>query len=204
MSDLDPESDQLRSMRETLKGAEQVTAVIDSNAAAIKAITDAATGPASAVRAIQEVLNSPANRALQDAIQALIAIPKIDFKLPELPTFDYTIPDQVYNVPLPLPADERTVAMLNQVHSELVGLGVLMGEGARQTSAVVEVTKANLIALQTVIAELKETRESSHRSNRVLFWLTVAIFVASFVAAIAVAPQVIRELQGLFSQLRPH
>lgn len=181
-------------MEDATRAKAAVKAVIESNAEAMKAINDIVTGPKSAFSAIQEIIDSPASKVLQETIDKLNALPKFDFK----------VPDRVYDLPLPLPADERTVAMLQRVRAELEGLAVLTTEGGRQTAAVVEVTKANLTALKTVIAELQESRKSSDRSSRALIWLTVALFVASAVAAVAVAPEVVKELAGAWSQIQPH
>jgi len=68
----------------------------------------------------------------------------------------------------------------------------------------VQVTQANLTAVQAVIGELRETRASADRSNGALFWLTVALFVAAVVAAIAVVPDFIKQVVQGWSWLTAH
>jgi hypothetical protein len=59
----------------------------------------------------------------------------------------------------------------------------------------VEVTKANLTALQTVVGELEKSRASSKRSSTALIWLMVAIFVTGAVVAPVAAPQLVYEFK---------
>jgi len=86
------------------------------------------------------------------------------------------------------------VGILQQVHAELEGMAALLEESARQTSAMVEITRGNLAALGTVATELQRSRESSDKASRALIGLTVALFVAGAVAAIAVVPEFVRQV----------
>jgi hypothetical protein len=169
-----------------LESANTVKEIVSSSATSRKAVEDALAASSASRQALEEILASPVAKTLQDAIN----------QLNQLPKFDIEVPNSIYDPALLLPADERTVSMLKKVHAELEGLGRLLNEGARQTASVVEVTKANLTALQTVVGELEKSRVSSNRSSTALFWLTVALFATGAVVALAAAPQFVNEIKA--------
>jgi hypothetical protein len=158
-----------------------------------EAMNDLISSPT--MEAIEAAIKAPMPKGLQDALNDLNRLPAS--------RFDYRDPafQELLN---PTPADERTVTLLRRVHAELEGLASLLTEGAQQTAAVVEVTKANLTALSSVIDELKTSRRSSDRASGALIALTVAILIASAVAAVAVAPQAVREFGDALNYLRGH
>ena len=120
----------------------------------------------------------------------------LDKILADLPKYEPPNLDALYNIgPLTPSPDQQAVELLADVHAELEGLARLMVESGRQTAAMVETTRANLGALQTVVSELRESRKSADRSSGALFWLTVAIFAAGAVVALAAAPQIWNEIQ---------
>ena len=126
-------------------------------------------------------------------------------RLNKMPTLNYNfkVPPIDPILTRPLPAIQRPeIALLKQVHAELVGLAKLISETGKQTTAVVEVTKGNLTALQAVLAELQASRRSADRSSTALIWLTVALFAAAGVAAVAVAPAFVHQLIAGWSWLR--
>jgi len=73
---------------------------------------------------------------------------------------------------------------------------------SQQTAAMAEVTKANLLAVQAVGVKLQKGRESSDRWSRALTWLTVAIFAATTVGAIALLPEFGHQIAATESWLR--
>jgi hypothetical protein len=133
--------------------------------------------------------------ALTESIGRLTKMPPLGstYKMPSL--------DPLF-LKVPPPVQRPEVGLLRQVHAELVGLAKLIGETGQQTTAVVEVTRANLTALRAMLAELHASRESADRSSSALIWLTVALFAAAGVAAVAVLPQFVSELAALWHWLR--
>jgi len=158
---------------------------------------------------MEQLLNSPAIQAARDDLQRLIdspldaAIKALGESLPRLDKKQFELPQNSL-ADLPQPADERAVAVLHQVHAELQGMAAILNESRQQTAAMMQVTQANLTAVQAVIGELRETRTSAGRSNTALFWLTVALFAAAVVAAIAVVPEFIKQVIQGWSWLTAH
>jgi hypothetical protein len=150
----------------------------------------------------KDFLNSPAAKAVQaaaDSAKALGLALKFDPKKFELRTHDF--PSLADLAP---PADVQAVGVLHQVHAELQGMAAILNVSRQQTAAMVQVTQANLTAVQAVIAELRETRASQDRSSRVLSGLTVALLIAAFVAAIAVIPEFVKQVIQAWSWLATH
>jgi hypothetical protein len=139
-------------------------------------------------------LNSPATKRLSEAIQRLNALPTgsgLNFRVPE-PTFA---------LPRDIP-EKAEVKLLRDVHAELEGMSQLLAESRLQSDAMVEVTKSNLSALLTVVEELQQTRISSDRSSRRLFWLTVAIFLGTAVGSIGLAANFQQQIGTWVNALR--
>jgi hypothetical protein len=132
--------------------------------------------------------------ALGESIERLGKMPSLDlnFKMPSI--------DPILTKPLP-PIQRAEVGLLRQVHAELVGLAKLISETSKQTTANVELTRANLTALQAMLAEMQASRKSAGNWNAALIALTVALFVAAGVAAVAVYPQFINEMTSLWHWL---
>jgi len=131
---------------------------------------------------------SPGLKAVSEAVarlnqmptRAAIDIPALNTKLARIP-----------------PRPE--IGLLKDLHSQLQGMANLLTESRAQTAEMVEVTKANLTAALTVVEELRETRKASDRWNRTAFLLTIAIFAATVVAAIAVGPAFVQQITHLWS-----
>jgi hypothetical protein len=114
---------------------------------------------------------------LAASIERLGKMPALDlnYKMPSI--------DPLLSRPQPR-VQHPEVALLRQVHAELVGLAKLISETGKQTTAIVEVTSGNLTALQAMLAEMQASRKSADRSSSAVIWLTVALFVAAGVAGV--------------------
>jgi len=138
--------------------------------------------------------NSPIAKELSESMERLnslsIRTPQNQIRIP-------AISPEILRIP-----DRPEVVILRGLHAELEGLARLLEEGAQQTAAMAEVTRANLAAVQAVVMELQQSRESSDRSNRALFWLTVAIFAATAVGAVALLPEFVRQVAAGLSWLQ--
>jgi hypothetical protein len=116
-----------------------------------------------------------------------------------LPTIRVPDLSAAYKIPPIAPRPE--IGLLAEVHAELEGMAKLLGESGRQAVDMVEVTRANLAATQAnltalnaVIGELQISKKAADTWNTRVFWLTVAIFAATAVAAIAVVPEFVRQI----------
>lgn len=127
-------------------------------------------------------------KAISDSMARLNSIPRA-------PDFNAMLKDYVS-------PEVRTVTTLHEVRGELAGMATILEESARQQAVLVEVTRANLTATQALIGEEQKTRESSARSDRVLIWLTVALFLVSVVGAVALAAAFGHQLSDWWSWLR--
>ena len=181
------------------EAADQVNEILASNAGAIRAANDILARSANASKEMAEFLGASAKAAAEiEAIQKALGFAKdsgiykilADLPVYKAPSYEYLTAVSA----LPPSPEEQAVERLADVHSEIKGLARLMVESGRQTEAMVETTKANLTALQTVISELRTSRNSADFAAKVLIWLTVAIFLTGAIVALAGAPQIGNEI----------
>jgi hypothetical protein len=160
------------------------------------------------VKAQIEALNSPTTKAMFGSFERLNESPAMRAVAESLerinqmaarPSMDLRIPD--LDSKLTRLATKPEVALLEAVHSQLVGMANLLTAGAKQTAEMAEVTKANLTAVHAVVEELREGRRDADRWNRTLTrwnrrlaYLTLAILAATVVGAIAVGPEFARQI----------
>ena len=88
-----------------------------------------------------------------------------------------------------------TVQVLNQMHTELEGMAVVLAESARQQAVLIEVTQANVTATQALIVESQKSRSSARR------W-ALGLFVVGTIAAIAVISAFDQQILSWWSWLR--
>lgn len=127
---------------------------------------------AESIRRIQEKLrDSPGLTAMAESVKRINDIAELSgvknisesierLKSLAVRPFPAISPD-VYKIP-PLP-ERPEVGLLRAVHEELQSMAGVLAAGAQQTAVMVEVTQANLTAVQAVVEELTKDREASAR-----------------------------------------
>jgi len=148
---------------------------------------------AQSMRQLNEITQQSSVSQLSESMKRLGEISQRSARPVQIPSLDPAVLRDI---------ERPEVRLLREVHAELEGMAQLLSESGQQTAAMAEVTRANLTAINAVLGELQEGRKASARSDRRLFWLTVAVFVAAAVAAIVVVPNFIREIGAAVSWLR--